>query len=272
MLWLTSLKTEATKDPDNKDVWIWRSPIQGHRYVLGADVARGDAKDSSTFHIIDVDACEVVVEYCGKRPPDKFAELIDEWGRRYNNALVCPEINSFGYMTCSLLKTKKYPRLYYMKAPKGRLEGYVPGAEEIPGFNTDLNTRRIALSKLETAIRRRKLRSYSSRLMTEFDTFIWEGEKARPMRGKHDDLIVSLAISIYVMEAVYGEGSGDFVGDAILLSHISKASRPLKEYDGSQPDLPESKNNERRSPILTSGYKRVNAPPPGMIDFNWLIK
>ncbi len=272
MLWLTSLKTEASKDPENKDCWVWRSPVPGHRYIISADVARGDAKDFSTFHIIDVDAAEVVVEYCGKRSPDKLADIIDEWGRRYYNALCCPEQNSFGYMTCSQLKLKKYPRLYYMKAPKGRLDGYIPTAEEMPGFVTDLNTRRIALSKLETVIRRRKLRSYSSRLMQELDTFIWEGEKARPMRGKHDDLIVSLAIGVYVMDAVYGEGTGNFVADTILLSHISKSSRPLKELDGVKPEVPQLKNNEIRAPILTSGYARANAPPPGMLDFDWVLK
>lgn len=272
MLWLTSLKTEPSKDPENKDLWVWKSPVSGHRYIISADVARGDAKDFSTFHIIDVDAAEVVVEYCGKRAPDKLADLIDEWGRRYYNALACPEQNTFGYQTCSQLKLKKYPKLFYMNAPKGRLENYLPTAEEIPGFKTDLNTRRIALSKLETIVRRRKLRTYSSRLMQELDTFIWEGEKARPMRGKHDDLIVSLAIGVYVMDAVYGEGTGDFVADAILLGHISKSSRPLKEPDGMKPDVPQQKNNEIRAPILTSGYRKVNAPIPGTIDFNWLFK
>lgn len=271
MLWLNSLKAEASKDPDNKDVWVWRAPVSGHRYIISADVARGDAKDFSTFHILDVDSCEVAVEYCGKRAPDKLAELIDEWGRRYNNALACPEMNTFGYMTCSHLKMKKYPKLFYMNAPRGRLDAYIPAAEEVPGFKTDLNSRRIALSKLEAVIRRKKLRSYSSRLMTEFDTFIWEGEKARPMRGKHDDLIMSLAIGVYVMDSVYGEGTGDFAADAILLSHISRSSRLLKENETSQEEVLHQKH-ERRPPILTSGYRKVNAPIPGMLDFNWLIK
>lgn len=272
MLYLTGMKTEPSKDPDNKDIWVWRGPIPGHHYVISADVALGTSKDYSTFHILDFEAGEVVVEYQGKRSPDKLADLIDEWGRRYNNALAAPEVNGYGYSTCQALKYKKYPKLYWQAAAKGRLEGYIPQPDELPGFKTDLNTRRNALSKLESAIRRKKIRSYSSRLIEEFDTFIWIGEKAQPMRGKHDDLIMSLAIGVYVMETIYGEGALDFLGDASLLAHISRASRPLKENETSAPPVAPKTNVEQRSPILTSGYRRSGTPIPGVIDFRWLLK
>jgi hypothetical protein len=81
-------------------VWCWATPIVDHRYVISADVARGDAHDYSAFHVIDMETSEVVAEYMGKIPPEKLADLLLEIGELYNTALLCPENNSFGYATC----------------------------------------------------------------------------------------------------------------------------------------------------------------------------
>ena len=45
-------------------------------FIISADVSRGDSKDYSAFHIIDVDEGEVVAEYKGKIPPDDFASTM----------------------------------------------------------------------------------------------------------------------------------------------------------------------------------------------------
>lgn len=272
MLWLGQTRNDPSVDPDNKDVWIWRHPKQGHKYVISADVSRGDSKDFSTFHIIDVNDMEVAAEYKGKLTPDRLGDLMDSYGRTYNNALACPEQNSFGYMTASRLKTLKYPNLFYMNAPKGRMSSYIPGPEEVPGFKTDMRTRAIALSKLESAFRRRSFRSYSSRLIEELDTFIWVGERAMAMRGKHDDLVMSLAIGLYVLDAVYGEGTVDCKGDVALLRAMSISSRPLKEAQESQtPSLTPPDPNQRPA-ILTPNYKRASDPIPELLDLRWLFR
>ena len=41
--------------------------------------------------------------------------LLNEWGLKYNKALVCPENNSYGYATILKLQELKYPRLYYRR-------------------------------------------------------------------------------------------------------------------------------------------------------------
>ena len=100
----------------DKNVWVWKYPLSEHDYIISADVSRGDSKDYSTFHIIDTHTSEVVAEYKGKIRPDTFAELINEFGLKYNKALVCPENNSYGYATILKLQELKYPKL-----PKGNL-------------------------------------------------------------------------------------------------------------------------------------------------------
>jgi len=197
------LMKPVAKEGPGMGVWIWSPPVAGHRYVLSADVSRGDAADYSAFHMIDTEDNEVCAEYMGKIPPEALADLLDEWGRRYNNALIIPEQNTFGYLVCVKLRDQlHYKKLYYPKHT-GDPFNYMPidPRSELPGFpNTNQKTRTQILAKLEELIRNKQLKTYSERLFNQMQSFIWEGNK--PMAGKdsHDDLILSLAIGTWLIE------------------------------------------------------------------------
>jgi hypothetical protein len=66
--------------------WIWKKPEADHKYIIGADVARGDGDDYSSFHIIDTNSEEIVADFLGKQPPDKFAEILVQYAQEYNMA------------------------------------------------------------------------------------------------------------------------------------------------------------------------------------------
>ena len=34
-------------------LWIFKEPVNGHKYVMGVDVSRGDSEDFSSIQIID---------------------------------------------------------------------------------------------------------------------------------------------------------------------------------------------------------------------------
>ena len=40
-------------EPQNKmlgnQLWIWKEPVIGHKYIMGVDVSRGDSEDFSSF-------------------------------------------------------------------------------------------------------------------------------------------------------------------------------------------------------------------------------
>jgi hypothetical protein len=95
-----AIKPPVFKEGPQNGVWVWKNPEQGRKYVMSSDVARGDSSDFSTFHIIDYETCEVVAEFMGKIPPDRLAEILSQYGKRFNSALICPEQNTFGYFTC----------------------------------------------------------------------------------------------------------------------------------------------------------------------------
>lgn len=198
----------AKYGPDNQ-VWIWKYQEAGHKYLLAADVARGDGEDYSAFHVIDTTADEVVCEYKGQLPADEFGKLIDDVGRRYSNAIAVVEQQGGGIATALELKRLKYPRLFYEKFSKEVLLGTRTlldheVAEITPGLMMNSKNRPEGLMKLEQALRRRSLRIHSSRFLDELKTFVWNKSKAQAMKGYNDDLVMSLCIGLLYYDPLGG--------------------------------------------------------------------
>lgn len=181
-------------------VWVWKYPLSEKKYIISADVARGDSADYSTFHVIDPEESEVVAEYRGKLPPDRFAQVLAEAGRRYNEAVLCPESNTYGYAVIMKLRDMNYKNLYFAKESDKYSFLYGGGEIEKAGFQTNAKTRNQILTKLEESLRQKSVRVYSSRLYEELKTFIWKGNKAQARRGQNDDLIMALAIGIWLFD------------------------------------------------------------------------
>ena len=228
----TSTKPPRERTGFDNNVWLWEYPLSEHTYVMSADVARGDSKDYSTFHIIDMDEGECVAEYKGKIPPDRFAELLSEFGKRYNDALLCPENNSYGYATILKLKEIQYPNLYHKRRKAVYVGDYVPPKDtDIAGFTTSGKTRNLILSKLEEVLRNKLIRVYSTRFYEELKTFTWKNNKAQAMRGYNDDLVMSFAIAMWL----YDSGDGHSKSSKGLNEAMLKA---MKVTRNSYDDMP----------------------------------
>jgi hypothetical protein len=274
-----SYLNEQVRPPSRKDghVWIWGEPVPDKKYVISADVARGDAHDFSTFHVTCVEDMEVVAEYMGKIPPEKFALVLDEWGRLYNEALICPENNSFGYHTCVTLrdgvagKTQPYPRLWY-KQNRGELFDYfVPPEESLPGFSTQGASRQLITTKLEEVIRNKRLRIYSKRTYEQMQAFIWKGNKPQAQADSHDDLILSLAITAWLI----GDNSAvNGAQHAMAMAMLAATSRESNDKS--------CINSIHEVVPLVDPNLRVGVPQPpqspaqqrrgSSTDFSWLLR
>lgn len=220
------------KEGPQNGVWIWRQPAVDKKYVISADVARGDAADYSTFHVIDYETCEVAAEFMGKTPPDKLADLLFEYGKKYNDALLCPEQNSFGYFTCVKLRDLGYPRLYYSSLRGDPFEYRPINPDELPGFSTQTKSRQQILAKLEELIRNGMVKSYSQRLYDQLQAFIWNGSKAMASKDSHDDLIISAAIGMWLTA---GDGTSNDQAMSMayaMLKATSRGQRSVSEAIG----------------------------------------
>ena len=93
----------------NKDKWgldIYEEPQINHSYLIPVDTAHGVGQDYSVFPIIDISVMpyKMVAKYRDNTiSPMLFPEMIDRYGRWYNNAYVLPETNDIGQMVAEAL-------------------------------------------------------------------------------------------------------------------------------------------------------------------------
>lgn len=190
------------------DFWVWKKPVIGTNYIVAGDVGRGDGSDFSTLQVIDADNLEQVAEYQGKIPPDVFAQIIYKICTEYNKAYAVIECNSFGLATTLALKNQlgyDPMRIYHSKSINKLVNHHygvhADEADEIPGFQTTVLTRPLIITALGTNMREGIIKIHSTRLLNEFDTFIYlDGIKAQHAPGFHDDLIIALGIGLFIRE------------------------------------------------------------------------
>jgi hypothetical protein len=69
-----------------------------------------------------------------------------------------------------------------------------------PGFTVTSRTRPLIIAKIDEYLRENAITIHSSRLLAEFETFIWKNGKAEALQGYNDDLIFSLGIGLWVRD------------------------------------------------------------------------
>jgi hypothetical protein len=191
-------------------------------YVIGADVGMGlrasgtTRKDSdpSVAQILDGQLRQVAV-WRGIVHPDYFAKILMTLGYHYNSALVAPERNNHGLVTCVKLRDLEYPYLYTDLA-EGTLE---PQKDTINlGFFTSERTKPLIIDQLRASDRDREIEINDAQTLREMLTFVCtESGKMQAEDGEQDDCVMALSIANYVHEGKWKpvEFSDDFYTTAI---------------------------------------------------------
>jgi len=184
--------------------WQWKEPIQGHKYILGADVSRGDSEDFSSINIIDFDEREQVAEYIGKIPPDDLALVAYKWGILYEAFIVVDITGGMGVATSRKLQELNYKNLYIDGINTKNIWEYNSKAmEKIPGINFN-NKRAQIVASFEEQLRK-GFQVRSSRLMSELNTFVYINGRPDHMKGAHDDSIMSMSMALYVGDVSFSQ-------------------------------------------------------------------
>jgi Terminase large subunit, T4likevirus-type, N-terminal len=224
--------------PNNKgqDLHIWKTSVPDHKYVISADVARGDAEDYSTFHVFDTNTSEVVAEYMGKIPPDRFGEWLVEIGKRYNTALIVNEKNTVGIATAIKLRDAEYPNVYYDLDLQDKMLIMTPDEKKdvLPGFTISPKNREKILENLEQVIRNQQLKIYSLRFVSQMETFIWNGKRGQALKKRHDDLIMAMAIGLQIFTpsaAQEGYLGMQAASQSVAMSMLKGMSRGFKDIN-----------------------------------------
>ena len=167
---IEKIKNEDVREPEDmfvgNQMWIWEKPIEGHRYILGCDVSRGDSEDFTSIVIIDFDERCQVAEYLGKIPPDLAADIIYKWGGMYKAYVVTDITGGMGVATSRKLQELGYKDLYVEGVNTADKWKYNSNAaNKIPGLA--FNNKRVQIiSAFEEALRH-KFIVRSKRLLNE---------------------------------------------------------------------------------------------------------
>ena len=207
--------------------------------------------DYSTFHIIKLETLTVVGEYQGKPSLDMYADILNQVGREFGNAMLVVENNNIGFSVLTKLLDYGYPNVYHsIKSTHEYIEQHQAEYRNsaVPGFTTSMKTRPLIVAKLEEFIRNKLITVYSSRTINEMKTFIWRNGKPQAMKGYHDDLIMALAIACWVRDTAIQSSARDlnyqkaFV-DAIVTSKTTMNTQ-VKGQEGYKRDNIFDKMNE----------------------------
>jgi len=180
-------------------LWIWREPVDGHEYIVSADVAEGMGEngDNSCFQIIDCATLDQVAEfYSNTVPPYIFAQILNEIGLFYNTALMVVEDMGAGVAVLSNLQNELfYENLFYDEK----------GAKTAkPGIKMTRINRPVILEALQQRILTGTIRINSRRLVRELKTLQYNSvtKRAEAEKGKHDDAVMGLAMALYVRDQI----------------------------------------------------------------------
>ena len=213
----------------NNRMRVWEEPQPYYSYVIGVDTALGRERDHSAFHIINAYNGKQVGEfYSNKTSIDEFAKIISVEGNRYNTALVVFERNTIG----NNLKYHLFDALAY--------ENLWMDNKGLFGFQTTMANRDQLLADMEEALRNQKIKLSSKRTFEELQTFIISDttNKAEAEEGKNDDLVMSLAFSVYALNQIIDKipsivNVNMDLNNDVLIPHINRVGYYQEARDDS---------------------------------------
>lgn len=196
----------------DQNYWIWQYPAYGpdDNYIVCADVARGDGEDYSSFHVLSTKTLDQCAEYKGQLPTKEFGNMLVAVATEYNNALLIVERNSTGWAVLQQIVDRGYPNTFYSTADLKYVDVeqqvtnkyYAQEKKMLPGFETTLRTRPTIINNMAQyfVAKDQGVRIYSKRTFSELEVFVWDNHKAQAAKGYNDDLVMSLAIGLWVRD------------------------------------------------------------------------
>lgn len=178
------------------DLWIYDDVRPGRNYVIGADVAEGLMDGDFTVAIVLGYDKQIKALYRGHIEPDEFANLLKVLGKRFNNALLAVEFNKDGNWVNTELRNTNYPNLYVRTV----IDDLTKEPTKMYGWITNKKNRDFMLGEAKKHFNSTEMINCKP-LLEEIMVFI-RNKMGKPQAasGKHDDIVISWAIAIAVLQ------------------------------------------------------------------------
>lgn len=209
-------------DEVGKDYIMFKRPVRRHVYALGCDPANGGS-NYFVFKIFDCTTREEVFIFRARCGLDYGYRMVDEWGRKYNDALAGIEEQNHGHaVLLGLNEICRYPNIYKRKV-QTRLKSNQKVTQKL-GWETNKHSRDLMLDEIRFALEGKYeedvehfqplLRFYDKTLLEECFTFIDNKGKIEADdgvdkdsihgQGYDDDIIAtSITLQMYKIQRRY---------------------------------------------------------------------
>jgi hypothetical protein len=165
-------------------------PVEGHDYIITADVSKGRGQDYSTFTVFDISGVDgVFKQVCTYRDnlvsPLMFPEFIVRAAKTYNDALVIVENNDAGQVVCNAI--------YYDYEYDNT---FVQSSVKSSGIGVTMTKRvkRIGCSNLKDLLENGKLQLCDADTIVELSSFEPKGDSYAARGNTHDDMVMNLVL------------------------------------------------------------------------------
>lgn len=188
-------KSKPFKSLKNGEIEVFEEPERNVEYVIGSDVAEGlDMHDKSTFCILRADNYKEVANGEYTATPDEHGLILNEWGKKYNNAFIGVERNNHGHSTLNtLVNTCNYRNLFIEKTLDKRRNKET----EKLGWSTNNKSKYIMLDELDTSIRNEEIEIKSVKTLKQMREIQKEDGKV-DTNGK--DRVIAVAIALQMIK------------------------------------------------------------------------
>jgi len=192
-----------------EDLDVYEEPEMGRTYVITVDTARGQGLDYSTFTVFD--STEVPYKIAAKYrnntvAPLLFPNIINNIGKKYNDAYILVESNDIGAQVADVLHHDlEYENLltvsWYGRHGQQLSSGH---RKDIAyGVRTTKNVKKIGCSNLKSLIEEDKLIITDYDIISELTTYVTNGDTFAAEDGSNDDLVTTLVLFGWVVDQQY---------------------------------------------------------------------
>lgn len=177
------------------DLAIWKWPEVGHRYVFGADAARGlldlegleTIGDFAAAVFWDMETGEQAARFAARIGPREFANICDLLGRFYNRAMFFPEVTGGdgNWLFREMRDVWRYPNL----APDwGKDDRLQRKAKTVGGFETTFASRQMMYVTFRESIRARECVIHDEVLLSQMRMAVRKNYIRWEVEHNHDDI------------------------------------------------------------------------------------
>ena len=207
----SKLKALVFRDPEaeSNKIKMFEKPIEGHTYVMAADVSRGKGLDYSTFSVIDITKMpyrQVCTYRDNMVTPVDYAEIIFRISKNYNDAAVLVEINDIGGQVSDTLHFDfEHENILYTESA-GRSGKRISGGfgkNVDRGIRTTKTVKSIGCNILKLLVEQDQLIINDFDTINELSTFSRRGVSYEAESGAHDDMVMTLVLFAWLSDQSY---------------------------------------------------------------------